>query len=336
MLPYLFNVGHAALARTNLSDNYPDHDATSDHFLGAHLEQMSKKELIALIHQQARDASKNGARLATSENELAEKDAELSKLKQSLVRANLKLHYAQEAGQAAEQAKMNFLTAMSHELRTPLNGIIGFSQILEDGYAGCLTPRQNEFVRDIHQCGSHLADLINDILTLAAMEKETPNFSMTSLEVKRLIEKGLESVDDLVTGRDLQFDIKISEELSGRSILGDVPSLSRAISHVISNAINFTFDQGKITIEVSLNEGQLVIGVADTGIGLAPEHRERIFDPFYQVRSGICGKSPGLGLGLTLARRIVELHGGKLWAESEGEGKGSRVYMLLPLIMPVA
>ncbi|MBF0524940.1 MAG: HAMP domain-containing histidine kinase, partial [Deltaproteobacteria bacterium] len=263
MLPYLFNAGHAALARTNLSDNYPDQDAVSDHFLGAHLEQMPKKELIALIHQQAREASKNGAGLAALEHELAEKDTELSKLKQSLVRVNLKLHYAQEAGQAAEQAKMNFLTSMSHELRTPLNGIIGFSQILQDGYAGCLSPRQADFVRDINQCGSHLSHLINDILTLAATEKGAPNFSMASVEVKHLMEKGLASVDDLTIGRDLQFDIKISEKLSGRSIWGDVPSLSRAMSHVISNAVNFTFDQGKITVEAGITEDQLVISVTD-------------------------------------------------------------------------
>lgn len=255
---------------------------------------------------------------------------------------------AKEAADDANRAKSDFLASMSHELRTPLGAIIGFSELLEEELFGELNPKQAEYVKDILESGRHLLSLINDILDLAKVEAGKMELELSSFSVGTLLENSLVMVKEkcLKHGIRLALDIGAVE---GLPITADARKLKQVMLNLLSNAAKFTPDGGAITVSASLEragEGapghtavpELRISVIDTGIGIAKEYQAKVFEEFYQVSGGDKGKTPGTGLGLPLSRRLVELHGGRLWVESppnppaaDGTGKGSAFRFTIPV-----
>lgn len=248
------------------------------------------------------------------------------------VLAELELHKARQAAQSADTAKSKFLANMSHELRTPLNAIIGFSEILEDQTFGELNQKQLRYAGHIHTSGQHLLMLINEILDLAKIEAGKMELHLSAINIRGLLENSLVMIKEKALRHRIQVDLSMPTELSDLQIQADEVKVKQIVFNLLSNAAKFTPDGGRIQISARLEAEEVVISVADTGVGLKTQDQERIFAPFEQAD---LSKGPrpeqGTGLGLSLAKNFVELHGGRIWVHSEGLGKGSVFTFTIPV-----
>jgi signal transduction histidine kinase len=270
--------------------------------------------------------------------------AELSRTFNEVKVTMAALTAAKEEAEVASKAKSDFLASMSHELRTPLNAIIGFAQVLQEQYFGALNEKQAGYVRDIAESGEHLANLINDILDLAKVEAGKMNIELSSVHLRNLLENSTVMIKEKCLKHGISLDISVPEELAETEILADERKLKQIMYNLLSNAAKFTEDGGAIRIssrpgpsggEDGRGDPAIEIAVTDTGIGISPGDQIKIFQEFYQVRGGLTSKTPGTGLGLSLTKRFVELHGGVIKVESEGKGKGSTFRFTIP-VRPVA
>jgi len=241
------------------------------------------------------------------------------------------LQAALRDAQAANQSKSAFLASMSHELRTPLTAILGFSEVLQEEYFGKVNSKQKEYLNDIYESGHHLLSLINDILDLAKIEVGMMELEHGPVVVKELLENSLVMIKEKAGSHSIKLEIDLAPEIEGLIIQADARKLKQIIFNLLSNAAKFTPDRGHIQLGAKCENGKLAVAVTDTGIGISMEKQEKIFEEFYQIEASLKDKTPGTGLGLPLSRKIVEMHGGEIWCESEGEGKGSRFVFTLPL-----
>jgi len=230
--------------------------------------------------------------------------------------------------EAANRHKSEFLANVSHELRTPLNAIIGFSEVLGERMFGELNEKQAEYTDDILSSGRHLLSLINDILDLSKIEAGRMELELTTFHLPDAIENALLLVRERATRHGLRLERVIDERLG--EFAGDERKVKQILVNLLSNAVKFTPEGGKIQVRAGLDDGAVKISVSDTGVGIAPEDQEVIFEEFRQVGSNYAQKREGTGLGLTLTRKFVEMHGGKIWVESE-LGKGSTFTFTLPI-----
>ena len=222
--------------------------------------------------------------------------------------------------EVASQHKSEFLANMSHELRTPLNAILGFSEALNDGIFGELNPRQADYLRDIHSSGQHLLSLINDILDLAKVEAGRMELLVEAFDAPSAIESALTLVKERATRHGIRLTLEIDDQLGEFS--GDERKFKQVLLNLLSNAVKFTPEGGSVTLNAQATNDGLQVSVRDTGIGIAEEYQEKVFEAFQQAGGSHNVKREGTGLGLTLARQFVEMHGGKMWLESK-PGAGS-------------
>ncbi|MEX2582396.1 MAG: ATP-binding protein [Gemmatimonadota bacterium] len=232
-----------------------------------------------------------------------------------------------DASQAATEAKSDFLAVMSHELRTPLTAIIGYSELLQLGVPEPVTPRQHEQAERIEVSARHLLQLIEEILTLVTLDSGESRVRSEQIDVKELLDSAASIMDPMARAKGLA--IGIGHAAHDTVLLSDPDKLLQILLNLLSNAIKFT-ESGEIRLEASVEDGVVTFTVADTGIGLGPEHMERIFEPFWQVERPITRRAGGTGLGLTISRRLADLLGGDLEVESE-VGAGSTFRVILPL-----
>ncbi len=276
---------------------------------------------VTLQRQAQEELNRSHAEL---ERKVAERTAELGNTVQALEAANL--------------AKSEFLANMSHELRTPLNAIIGFTELLIDKRLGDLTAGQMDYLNDVLQSSSHLLSLINEILDLSKVEAGKMELESSDVDLKKLLENSLMMIKE----KALKHGITLERDLNGipEIIRADERKVKQVLYNLLSNAAKFTPDGGEIVLGARLaNEKEtckgsgesLEIWVKDNGIGLKREDLDRIFDPFEQVENSMSRRFQGTGLGLALTRTFVALHGGRIWAESEGIGKGSTFRFVIPV-----
>jgi signal transduction histidine kinase len=236
---------------------------------------------------------------------------------------------AQQA-EAANRSKSEFLANMSHELRTPLNHIIGFNELVLDKNYGSLNDTQEEFLTDVLQSSRHLLSLINDVLDLAKVEAGKMELECSEIPLQTVLEGCL----TMIKQKALKHRLRLSTRFQDipPTLRADERKLKQILYNLLSNAVKFTPEGGTVQLEArSLNGQQSVeIAVCDSGIGLKEVDRERIFNPFEQGDSSASRKYQGTGLGLALTKKMVELHGGKIWAESDGTGRGSTFHLILP------
>jgi signal transduction histidine kinase len=252
---------------------------------------------------------------------------ELGTLAQNLNRMNDEVGRLTRELTTANRHKSEFLTNMSHELRTPLNAVIGFSDVLEHGMAGSLTDKQREFVRDIRESGKHLLALINDILDLAKVESGRIELDRTEYLLPDSLRAALSLVRERAARHGITLALEMGDDVG--PIVADERKVRQVVLNLLSNAVKFTPDGGRVTLAASREGDWVKVSVIDTGIGIAPEDQATVFEEFRQVGSDTARKHEGTGLGLALAKRFVELHGGSLHLES-AVGSGSVFSFTLP------
>ena len=293
--------------------------------------------------------------LKRNRDQLRRQNAELSLALQKANESD-RLKLALQKASESDRLKSEFLANMSHELRTPLNAIIGFSELLEYQYPEKLDESQKEYVQDINKSGKHLLSIISDILDLSKMEAGKMGMELTDVHLPMLFDNSL----TMFRENALKHRIRLSTDLTScpETIKADELRLKQIVCNLLSNAVKFTPDGGQVLLaarhltrrndhwmtengEVAslpacdgherTNHGRIVdITVTDTGIGIKKEDLERIFEPFEQVDGSTSRRYQGTGLGLSLAKRFAELHGGHLCVESDGEQKGSTFHCVIP------
>jgi len=229
--------------------------------------------------------------------------------------------------EVASQHKSEFLANMSHELRTPLNAIIGFSEVLTDRMFGELNEKQEEYLKDIYASGTHLLSLINDILDLSKIEAGRMELELTDFDLPTALDNALTLVRERAGRRSLTLHTRVDERLG--QIQADERKVRQVVLNLLSNAIKFTPEGGRIEVAAVTKDGSVEVSVSDTGVGIAPEDQEAVFEEFRQVGTAD-KKVEGTGLGLTLCRKFVELHGGKIWVKSQ-IGVGSTFTFTIPV-----
>ncbi len=253
---------------------------------------------------------------------------------------------AKADAESASRAKTEFLANMSHELRTPLNHIIGFTEVLLDKSFGQLNEKQEEYLSDVHHSGKHLLSLLNDILDLSKVEAGKLELELGDFELGPLLENSIIIVSEAAS----KGGIRLTKDLDNLpdSTRADKRKVKQIIYNLLSNAVKYTPKGGMVRITAKQTMGggtgikqsdevtgeYIEIAVSDTGTGIEPNNLDRIFEPFEQTRGPENRKPKGTGLGLSLTKKFVELHGGKIWAESDGIGKGATFYVFIPALTP--
>jgi len=227
---------------------------------------------------------------------------------------------------AASQHKSEFLANMSHELRTPLNAIIGFSEVLSERMFGELNEKQEEYLKDIHASGQHLLSLINDILDLSKIEAGRMELEVTDFDLPMAIDDAMTLIRERAARRSIALHTRVDERLG--QVQADERKIRQVLLNLLSNAIKFTPEGGRIEVGAKPVNGFVEVSVSDTGVGIAPEDQEAVFEEFRQVGTAD-KKVEGTGLGLALSRKFIELHGGKIWVKSQ-IGQGSTFTFTVP------
>jgi signal transduction histidine kinase len=272
----------------------------------------------------------------------------------------VKLAAAKEAADQASAAKSMFLANMSHELRTPLNAVMGFTELLVDRSVGEINAVQEEYLKDILDSARHLLLLINDVLDLSKLDTGEMAVEIWEVDVKGLLQSGLGMVRERALSRGIALEL-VSDGVP-EVVRADGRQLKQVLFNLLSNAVKFTPNGGQVCLSAEVVRGEdggwlresgeavevpltvsgqgsrrgdwLMVTVADTGVGIGRGDLHRVFEPFEQADNSASRRHQGAGLGLSLARRMVELNGGTIWAESAGTGRGSAVSFVIPVEGP--
>lgn len=292
--------------------------------LGSQVGITSKDEIGEL----ADSFNRMAASVQQREGQLRAHAEELDRLNRQLVLQQEQLREINVQLEAASRHKSQFLANMSHELRTPLNAIIGFSEILSDESVKGVGPEERkEFIGNIFTSGRHLLGVINEILDLAKIEAGKIILSPEWFSVRDVLAEVLQTLQPLATKKGITIEVTLDPQLSRFN--ADMVKFKQILYNLLSNAIKFTREGGGVYVRASVSEKWAEFSVRDTGIGIRTEDQDRIFEEFQHVEMGAARQHEGTGLGLTLAKKYVEMHGGRIWVDSE-VGKGSVFTFILP------
>jgi signal transduction histidine kinase len=231
--------------------------------------------------------------------------------------------------EAANRHKSEFLANTSHELRTPLNAILGYAELIEDNIYGEVPPKIREVLQRIQSNGRHLLGLINDVLDLSKIEAGQLHLSVTTYSMKEVIATVVTATEGLAREKKLALRAIASENLPTGE--GDERRITQVLLNLVGNALKFT-EAGGVEVRASMENDHFELSVSDTGPGIPPEERERIFEEFHQLDTSTTRTKGGTGLGLAISKKIIEMHGGRIWVESD-VGRGSTFHFTLPVRM---
>jgi signal transduction histidine kinase len=308
-----------------------------------------KIQLLTTLASQAVIATENARLYEELWQAARQLEARVEERTRELHTANVQLEEARCVAEQASSHKSEFLANMSHELRTPLNAILGFSELLGDERFGTLNEKQHRYVSNVLSSGRHLLNLINDLLDLSKVEAGKIEIHREELPLREALEEALNLVNWEAAKKGLAMTLALEQNLS--SLSADPVRFRQILYNLLSNAVKFTREGGRIVVAArKLQEAPLTvhgdggattngdgrgdfveISVQDTGIGIATEDLPKLFQPFTQLEPVLSKEHQGTGLGLALSKRLVELHGGRILAESEGQGRGSTFTVHLPM-----
>jgi signal transduction histidine kinase len=251
---------------------------------------------------------------------------ELGELAANVNRMNDELSRLYRELEEASRHKSEFLANVSHELRTPLNAVIGFAQLLRERLVGELNETQEQYLDDILESAYHLLALINDILDLSKIESGKLDLEIAPFSLVDALDRGVTMLRDRAEKSGVQLVLDTDPEAD--AVEGDERRILQVIFNLVSNAVKFTPSGGTVDVRSARRSDEVLVSVADTGPGIAPDDQERIFEEFEQTSIG-ASHDEGTGLGLPLSRRLIELHQGRLWVESE-PGRGATFTFVLP------
>jgi len=285
---------------------------------GPHVQRRDKDRWIQISERKTADGST--VAVYTDISELKQHETELSKLVEAL-------EVARDNAMEADRVKSKFLANMSHELRTPLNAILGYTELILDNIYGDIPEKIQEVLERLGKNGRHLLNLINDVLDFSKIEAGQLNLSINEYSMKEVVQTVLTSVEALAMEKNLDLKVAVHEDwIKG---MGDEQRIVQVLLNLLGNAIKFT-DAGEVRVEVTVSNETFLVSVFDTGPGLSEADQRMIFEEFQQADGSSTRKKGGTGLGLAIAKRIVEMHGGRIWVEST-LGKGSTFYFTLPV-----
>jgi len=323
------------------------------------LEKLFKNVLLELTKDNQNSDATDLRRLI---QELHTYQGALEKQNKDLQQMEDALELARSRADGTGKIKSEFLSKMSHEFRTPLNHIIGFTQLALDGNTQGLDETRQQYLNTVLQSSRHLLTLVNDILDLSKLEAGTLELELTEVNLKTILKNSIAEFQQKAINRGMS----LLEDIYGApdTFRADEHMLKQILYHLLSNAMKFTPDGGEVLLSArivdcmvrsgrrsgdnkdlkifqegvetrNMNSAKLdqciEVSVSDTGIGLNPENQKQIFEPFKQVDESLSRKHQGPGIGLPLAKNLVELHGGKIWVESEGTDKGAVFRFILPI-----
>ncbi|HBO83745.1 MAG TPA: hypothetical protein DD641_01925, partial [Deltaproteobacteria bacterium] len=268
------------------------------------------------------------------ERKVADRTMLLQLANDELERRGMELEFINDELRKASELKNRFLATVSHELRTPLNSVIGFAELLKGQAVGSLNEKQKEYAGYINNSGKHLLQLINNILDLSKIEAGKVELMKEDFALTPLLNDVVNTITSLANTKRLTIEVKTED---AGYINADRGKLKQVLLNLLSNAVKFNKDDGRIDIEAVTKDENLHVSVKDTGIGIKPEDVERIWLEFEQVDDSITRHFEGTGLGLAVTMKLVELHGGRIWVESE-YGKGSAFKFTIPtkqIVVPV-
>ena len=261
----------------------------------------------------------------TSGDELQTLAEEFNRMADTIQERDERLEHINEELRRANQVKSEFLAVMGHELKTPLHAIRGYAQLLKEGIDGPVTNAQREDLDNIVTSGDHLRALIDNILQFSKLESGEETLHPDVVEVGKLIDEAVQNVQ--VMARERGVDLRANA--NGLRIRADSTKLKQVLINLLSNALKCT-DEGHVEVRAERQDGEVVFSVRDTGIGIPESHWEQIFEPFTQIDSSTTRPWAGIGLGLSIVKKYVEMHGGRVWVRSR-EGKGSAFYFTIPM-----
>ena len=229
----------------------------------------------------------------------------------------------------ASQHKSQFLANMSHELRTPLNAILGYTELMADGIYGELPEKTMGVLKRLESNGRHLLGLINDVLDLSKIEAGQLVLELTDYSLEDIAQTVRSTLEPLAADKKLAFKVEVAPKMPAGH--GDGRRLTQVVINLVGNAIKFT-DAGEVVIKAGATDGSFHLSVRDTGPGISAADQAKLFQEFQQADNAITRKKGGTGLGLAISKRIIEMHGGKIWVESQ-LGQGSTFSLLLPVVV---
>jgi signal transduction histidine kinase len=237
---------------------------------------------------------------------------------------------ANERLEELDRIKSDFVASVSHELRTPMTSVLGFTQLLTSEVAGDLNEKQKDLLERVDRNGHRLLALIEDLLTLSRIEAGTWEFVAAEVEMTSVVASALSATEDLLRGRQLDVEVDLDRG-AVTTVCGDFAKLEQAMVNLVSNALKFTRDGGRVRVSLGAEEGHAVVRIVDTGIGIASEEVGQVFDRFYRSSLAVKAAIPGTGLGLAIVKSIIDHHGGQV-AVSSAPGEGTEFAVRLPLL----
>ena len=288
---------------------------------------------VTLLRHRTDEAKKSEARLRASLKSLNASEARRRQRERDLEAATRELKAQKEAAEKASTAKSDFMANMSHELRTPLNAIIGFSEMMGLGLFGPLgadeesAARYGEYAKDIHSSASHLLDVIGDILDMSRIEAGRFDLHLERVDICPVVEESVRIIALKAAEKGITVDTSITRYLS---LDADERAIKQVLLNILSNAVKFTPEGGRITVNARRSRGQMRLAITDTGIGIPEDAVERVLCPFEQVQNRYTREHEGSGLGLAISRSLIEMHNGRMRVKSE-VGVGTTVSILVPL-----
>jgi PAS domain S-box-containing protein len=260
---------------------------------------------------------------------LMEDITELTRLEEELRDSYVKLENAYAELKEEDETKSYFISTASHELRTPLTVINSYLEMFEDGMLGELSENQYDKLAVMRSQTDHMIWLVEDMLDTSRLESRKFKIEKQPIELEEIAKSAIDEMSRLADLKEHSMSLKINKKLP--QIICDGQRIKQVFSNLLTNAVKYTPNKGRIEVEIKDERRHILVSISDTGIGIPEEDHEKIFEKFYTVGGkSLTRESERMGLGLTIAKGIVEAHGGKIWVESEGEGKGSTFYFTLP------